>query len=490
MMHVAFSKRKAGYWVAAAMAVASVPMSNWLGGMALAMGLAAYLFAGLPSGEKPISAWVRMAAVGVYAYALVVPWLSPATIATIRGNAPRVAHDYEFNTPHRLLASAIALAFLLAAWSMSRWNAPRHTRFALLFLLVTGSAALSDYWFNLPLIPQGGRYHLEMDMAFWLAAAFVVWPLVRRLDRRVAMALALAAVLACVPLVIRQRRAARDMERPIDIRRTIEYKTAQWLNRNLPGKRVFAAGTVGFWLNAFSDSPQIGGGFDNGVTNPLVIHVIYQIFAGDRQQLAIDLVRALGVDALIVGGKGSAEVYHPVAHPERFAGMTELWRDGGDVIYSVPSRSRSLAHVMQPGDLVQLPPVAYDSTAMQTYLAALENPAYPPAEFHWRAPSAATVTAEMRPEQILSVQISWDQGWNALVDGRPVTIRGDRLGQVVIEPHCNGLCRVEMTYDGGAEGRWARRIQRAAFAAGVIWILMAFWQRRTNLHNTARATDT
>jgi hypothetical protein len=490
MLHVAFRKRRPWHWVAAALAVASVPMSNWLGGMALAMGLAAYLCAGFPSGEKPISNWMRMAAVGVYAYALVVPWLSPATIATIRANAPRVAHDYEFNTAHRLLAAGVALAFLLAAWIMSRWKAPRHTRFALLFLLITGSAALGDYWFNLPLIPQGGRYHLEMDMAFWLAAAFVVWPLARRLNRRATVALALALVLVCVPLVIRQRRAARDMERPIDIGRTIEYKTAQWLNRNLPGARVFAAGTVGFWLNAFSDSPQLGGGFDNGVTNPLVIDVIYQIFAGDNQKLAIDLVSALGVDALIVGGKGSAEVYHPVAHPERFAGLTELWRDGGDVIYSVPRRTRSLAHVLLAGDLAQMQPVGYNSVALQPYLAALENPTYPPAELHWRAPSAASVTADLRPEQILSVQISWDNGWNASAGGRAVKIRGDRLGLVVIEPRCNGPCTVNLTYDGGAEGRWARRIQWAAFAAGAIWIFMGLWQRKAKLHSTTQVTNT
>ena len=481
MLHVAIEKRKPGYWVAAALAIASVPMSNWLGGMALAMGIAAYVFAGLPSGQKPIPTWLRIGAVCVYAYALAVPWLSPATIAVIRANAPRMAHDYEFDARQRLFTSGVALAFLLAAWIVSRWKLPRHTRFALLFLLVTASAALGGYWFNLSLVPQPGRYHLEMDMAFWLAAAFAVWPLAGRLNRRAAVAAAMAAVVACAPVVVRQRRAAREMERPIDIHRTIEYKTAQWLNRNLPGARVFAPGSIGFWLNAFSDSPQIGGGFDNGVTNPLVIHVIFQIFFGERQQLAVDLMRAYGVDAVIVGGRDSAEVFHPISHPEKFAGMTELWRDGGDVIYEVPRRSRSLAHVMLAGDLVQLPPAAYDSIAMQPYLNALENPAYPPAEFHWRAPSAASVTADLRPGQILSVQMSWDKGWNASVDGRPVPIRGDKLGQVVVEPRCSGPCTVELNYDGGAEGRWARTIQRLAFGAGALWILTGVYRRRKNV---------
>jgi len=486
MLHVAFAKRKPLYWVVAALAVASVPMSNWLGGMALAMAITAYLAAGLPSGRNPIPAWLREAAVGTYAYTLAIPWLSPATIAVIRANAPHVARDYEFNGAHRLLTGVVVLAFVLAAWLMSRWNAPRHMRFALLFLLVTACTALGGYWFNLSLVPQPGRYTLEMDMAIWLGAAFAIWPLLRRLNRRAAMALALAAVVACVPMVKRERRAARALEQPIDIRRTIEYKSAQWLNRNLPGARVFAAGSIGFWLNAFSGSPQIGGGFDNGITNPLLTHIIFQIMAGERQQLTIDLMRAFGVDAVIAGGKDSAEFFHPIAHPEKFAGMTELWRDGGDAIYDVPRRTRSLAHVMLAGDLVQLPPVAYDSIVMQPYLAALESPAYPPAQFRWRAPSAASVTANLRPDQILSVQISWDKGWNASVDGRPVPVLGDKLGQMAIDPRCSGLCTVQLTYDGGAEGRWTRAIQRLAFAAGVIWILMGLWRRR----DTARGTGT
>jgi len=472
MLHVALEKRRPGYWVAAALAIASVPMSNWLGGMALAMGVAAYLFAGLPSGQRPIPTWLRVAAVGVYAYALAVPWLSPATIAVIRANAPRVANNYEFNAPQRLFASGVALVFLLAAWAMSRWKVPRHERFALLFLLVTASATLGKFWFKLSLVPQPERYQLEMDMTFWLAAAFTFWRLARQLNRRVAMAIAMAAVVACTPIVIWQRRAARAMEQPIDIRRTIEYKTAQWLNRNLPGARVFAPGSIGFWLDAFGDSPQIAGGFDNGILNPFVPHVVFQIYFGNQQQLTIDLMRAYGVDAVIAGGKDSAEVFHPISHPEKFDGMAELWRDGGDAIYDIPRRTRSLAHVMLASDLVQRQPVPYDSVAMRPYLAALENPAYAPADFHWHAPSAASATANLRPDQILSVQISWDKGWNASVAGRAVPIRGDKLGQVVIEPRCSGLCTVELNYDGGAEGRWARRIARLALAAGAFWILM------------------
>src|SRR5262249_17244306 len=70
MLHVALKKRRPWYWVGAAVAIASVPMCNWLGGMALAMGVAAYLMAGM----QPAAALPRIGALGLYAYALVVPW--------------------------------------------------------------------------------------------------------------------------------------------------------------------------------------------------------------------------------------------------------------------------------------------------------------------------------------------------------------------------------------------------------------------------------
>jgi len=190
-------------------------------------------------------------------------------------------------------------------------------------------------------------------------------------------------------------------------------------------------------------------------------------------------------DAIVGGGKDSAEYYHPISHVEKLRGLTELWRDGGDAIYSIPRRSRSLAHVMRPDDLVRHPLSSHGFTALDPYLAALENPLYPAAGFRWRAPSAATVTADLHPDQVLSVQIAWDKGWNASVGGRPVATFSDELGQMVVEPKCGGRCTVELTYDGGAEGVWARAVNRLALAGGGLWILVAIlWRKRSGSTKT------
>ena len=505
LLHLALEKRKPWYWVAAALSIAAVPMSNWLGGMALAIAIVAYLFAGLPAGRKTVPTLLCTGALGVYAYAIAVPWLSPATIAVIRANAPRVANNFQADLTQRKFALAVAAAFLLAAWAMARWKLARHTRFALLVSLLLAPTALGAMWFKLSLLPQPDRYHLEMDMFLWVAVVFAVWPLVRRIPgsqwdrppglsiraklglllRRPAIAVAVVLAIACVPIVKQQRRSARWLERPIDIQTTIEYKTAKWLDAHMPGARVFAPGTIGFWLNAFSDAPQLTGGFDNGIRNPTVPGIIFQVYAGDKQQFMVDLLRAYGCDAMIGGGKDSAEVYHPISHPEKLRGLTELWRDGGDAIYDIPRRSRSLAHVMRPGDVVMRPLALYGWSALDPYLAALDAPGYPAAQFRWRAPSAASVTADLKPDQVLSVQIAWDKGWNASVGGRPVSTWSDKLGQMVVEPKCSGPCTVELKYDGGTEGIYARAIHRLALAGGGLWILVAIlWRKRSGLTKT------
>ncbi|NIO68685.1 MAG: hypothetical protein GTN71_06480, partial [Anaerolineae bacterium] len=53
-------------------------------------------------------------------------------------------------------------------------------------------------------------------------------------------------------------RAAWDVTQAnADVSQTSEYRVARWLEDNTDGGRVYATGTHGFWLNVFSDVPQI-----------------------------------------------------------------------------------------------------------------------------------------------------------------------------------------------------------------------------------------
>jgi hypothetical protein len=483
-LHVALEKRRPWHFLAAAMALAGVVLSNWLGALALGMAAACYLLAGWDGarGLPWFPRWLRAAGIGCYAYALAMPWVPPSTIRIIRINAPKLVGWAPTSQEYKLWAALIA-GVLLLAWILRRSGVQPRVRFGIVFLWSMAVVTLGAYWLHIKIIPQPERYHLEMDMAFWLTLTLVAEPLAAGLRGRrwqpVRRYAWMAIAAACVPVIVYQHGRAREMEKPIDIPKTAEYRISHWLGANLPGRRVFAPGSTGFWMNAFSDTPMIVGGFDNGLVNQLLWGVNYQIYAGDKLENTVAWLSALGCDAIVGGDPASGEAYHPYSHPEKLHDLRELWRGGAETIYAVPRARQSLAHVLRPADLLREAPETYNIKPMEPFLAALDDPSLPDAKFQWRNSSAASVSGDLEPGQLLYVQVAWDQGWNARVNGSRRKTWADPLGQMVVEPQCSGPCTVELVWDGGPEMRVARLLCPAALAVGLLWVLWGLpWRKR------------
>ena len=144
----------------------------------------------------------------------------------------------------------------------------------------------------------------------------------------------------------------------------------------MPGARVFAPGTIGFWSNAFSDTPQITGGFDNGILNQTVPHVIFQVYAGERQKDMLDLLDTFGCDVMIGGGKDSAESTIPSLTPRswtgsRCCGATGQMRSTKSR-GAIGNRSRDAQ-----GRSARYPLFPYGFNVLIPYLDGLKNPEYP-----------------------------------------------------------------------------------------------------------------
>jgi hypothetical protein len=459
LLHAALQKRRPLTTVCAGLAMAATVLSNWIGAFALALAVIAYLLAFRAN-------WLRAAAIGLFAYAVAMPWAMPSTIRTIEVNAPLLV-GFQSTLAHKIFVAGYGCGFLLLAWAVQRFGLAPRSRFAVLLFCGMAGIALPAYFFNLSLLPQPQRYHMEMDLAFWLGVALVMtW--------RPVVVVAAAAAL-CLPVLIHQYRVGLRMEKPIEIRSTAEYRISSWLGEHARGQRVFAPGTIGFWLDAFSDTAQLTGGFDNGMRNDLLHGVNYQIYAGDKTQTAVDWLKAFGCDAVVGDDVGSAETFHPYTHPERFHSLPELWRDGPEVIYAVPRARHSLAHALRSDDLLSRLPPVYDTASMGPFLAALDDPALPEATFEWRGMSAARITGDLKPEHLLYVQVTWDQGWRASVGGQPRATRPDLLGQMVIEPQCKGPCAVDLIYTGGAEWRIAHVASAVAVGSAALWLLLGIF---------------
>jgi hypothetical protein len=293
-------------------------------------------------------------------------------------------------------------------------------------------------------------------------------------------ALVVGLALFSVRQMVVYRNYAREQTQSIEIKNTTEYRTAKWFEANMHGARVFAPGSISLWMNMFTEVPQVLGCCDQGV--PGIMHriALYTIYsdqnAGPRAaEVSLTWLKAYGANAIGMVGAESREVFKPYRHPAKFDGvLRELWRQGDDVIYEVPQRSASLAHVIRPADVVSRAPIhGLDTEPLARYVAALDDSALPIAGMRWLQPHHARIEVELREGQIMSVQVSYDPGWHALVNGVTRRIRADKLGLMVIEPECTGACAIDLVYDGGAEALWAAATQAIGFLLLVGWTVLA-----------------
>lgn len=481
LLDIALDRRTPLWFLAAAGATASVALTNWLGAFGLALGVAALLTVRAKWRDLLLALFV-----GLIAYLIACPWLPPSTIATVQRNAQVTEGDYRGYQMRLLVYIVMATAAAgLMRFIFVRARANRAVQFFTIWSLWLAGVVLSAEWLGTPVLPQPLRYHLEMDLALCPALVFAAGAALSKiaLSRSIWIA---AACMLLIPAAWQTRnwsRYARRLTQPIDIQRIVEYQTARWVDEHARGERVFFPGSQSFWLNAFTDADQFGGGFDQGIVNPAYRMASYQIYsgegAGDRgSAIALTWLRIFSVRAIGTGGPHSREAFKPFRHIERFNGLPVLWRDGDDVLYSVPQRSTSLARVIAATDAVSRTPLnGADIAPLQKYAAALEDPSMPIPQFTWRNRHSALIRAALKPGEVVSVRISFHPGWRAAVTGAPRPVHSDAIGFMIVDARCAGTCEVTLDYNGGLEMSAAMMFRAAALLAIFFWMFV-FYVRR------------
>src|SRR5262249_35611733 len=156
------------------------------------------------------------------------------------------------------------------------------------------------------------------------------------------------------------------------------------MDENMQGDRVFVGGAQSFHFSAFADTPQLHGGHDPMQPSILSLIAGYVIPSGANTgnrdiEICTIWLKALGAHAISVPGPRDDPYYQTFPHPERFAGhFPVLWHESDTTVYGIPTRSRSLAHVVPETALVRrFPYNGLDVDEMGRYVAALEDPALP-----------------------------------------------------------------------------------------------------------------
>ena len=135
-------------------------------------------------------------------------------------------------------------------------------------------------------------------------------------------------ILLSVVGAYRCRQYAHWMIRPIDITQTLEYQEARWADANLYGARIMVPGSISFWMNIFTETPQAAGGFDmslSNIQNLAETYIVWNGFENDATSadLALLWLKAYAVEAVGTGNEHTREYYRGWKRPDRFVGTSD-----------------------------------------------------------------------------------------------------------------------------------------------------------------------
>jgi hypothetical protein len=468
----AVARRTPRAFALAALAIALVFLMNVPGTMALALAIFCWICA-QPAGRRK-AAWIVAAGAAALAYGVACYGIPPSSEATVAGNVGAMQSGFSNSLKYGPLPLAAVFAIVAAAgYGLTKLRVPLLLRFAALNFGLTAFLSITARPEEFELLPQVGRLHLEMEMGACLILGSLAWMLYTYCPRRLRP---LLLVLSLAPVGVQwdhyRARARYDIQ-PADLEKRSEYTSARWLEGNAPGQRVYASGSTAFWLNAFTGLPQITGCCDQGQAMPVLNYVPYLVNVAEKPndlQNAVLYLRALGVRNIVVNGAKSTDEYHDVVNPAKFAGVfPALHEERGDTIYTVSTGS--LAHVLRPGEAVPAPSAFPAATpAVARYVAAIQDGGRAPASFQWLNGGAASIRANLKRDEAISVQVAWFRGWRAYVNGERRPVFADGLGFVLIHPECEGNCEITLRWTGPWD-LWPSAMLSVLSLAAVAWMI-------------------
>jgi hypothetical protein len=443
-------------YLIAALPITVIALTNWIALLAVVLILAVVLFSEILLGEpgRKLTSGLTVAAI---AYGLSAFWLNLSFVKASLAFGNPSGDPVDYPSPVLLLIVSVPVAglcYLIFSGKPQRQKVFIPAAWFALFAVIF----FGRYQFDLSLAPQSNRYGPELNMAACILGAMLVTAVYDRFRSRAAdlgqlAAPALVAVAAAAIVIISLPflRAAWDVTQAnADVSQTSEYRVARWLEDNTDGGRVYATGTHGFWLNVFSDVPQIRGGYDVGAVNPWWDHVVYQINNGTDGELAVMWAKALNLRYIVVSFPDSGVAYKDFAHPHKFEGLLpERFSYGGDTVYEVPTVSPEPVQVVNLARFQALPPIqnVLDRKGLEAYVQAVESSeGVEASSLEVDGPARMTITADLAPGQGLLVRTTYYRGWTARAEGTKVDVSPDTVGFMLLEPEAPGRHEIVLEY--------------------------------------------
>lgn len=411
-------------------------------------------------------AWKEVAKTGALAYLLICPLYPPSLLGVLRRNA-----EMDPDSVWSGLSWA-GLGFTAAGLCLLWMAARKRVGFAGQFGLYLGwlwlaIPVLHVRW-GMHFVQQAGRYKSELELAIALGAGILAAWMLGFTPALFRAGLVLLAVAAVHQQTIRHKRFTRNILQQTAAESTVEYSVAHWIAENRPEENVYAGGSVGQWLNAFSDTRQFTGGSFPTAPNLTQQKTHWGVYGETDIEKVKLWMKAYGVGLMVVPGRTSAEFWKPFAKPEAYEGKMELmWGERDTAIYSVGRARREFAHSVKEQALP-----GSDLAGVAEYVRAVEDAASPELRMHWASRERATIAGKWREGEAISLQMNWHSGWQARQGGQKLSVGSDGLGQVALRPSGSG--EIELEYTGDWEWQGSRILSLAA-CLWWLWMITKFF---------------
>lgn len=334
---------------------------------------------------------------------------------------------------------------------------------AIFFVVIAGS----QNWLGLPAVaPQSNRYMPEFDAGVSLSVGLLVMSaneLILRFLTTIDSLIKLgsrAAVLGVffmillVVSVLSLPHSLAITQPTTDLNNVPEYRVATWLSEHVTDESVFATGTVGFWLNVFSNVRQIRGGSDQGATNAWWADVSYQILTGSDPQISILLAQAWNVKYIVVTFPNASTPYHDYHYPMKFVNVLPLrYYFDGNGVYEVPLQRPALIEAVTAEGALSPTPIhdALERAGLSRYVNLTQNSSNDSGTqvtYTNTNPDTYQISvSHASQDTAILVKMTYEPEWRAVSNGRELQISPIGLDFMIIYPQTQGNYSLDLHFN-------------------------------------------
>lgn len=375
----------------------------------------------------------------------------------------------------------IAVIIVILYVKLTERHARGRREHAWIVFLLGGVALLSytvvaNAYLRLRLVGEAGRFAAEFD----LLAVLLVAELIRRLwsAGRLCRLAAAASLAVCVYAAsFYLKHPWRAIPAAAASEQRLERRIATWLAEQRPHARIWATGSVRFWLNAWTDLQQLGGGNEQAMLNRAALTASWNLAVVEDGRQSIAWMRCMGTDLAVIHDETSREPYHDVRHPRKLDGLAALLFDDGEGnrIYEIPRRSRSLAHAVELSRLGRIPDRSPEPSPedVKSLAALLEDSARGMLATRWEGPNRLRIQGETKSGETILVQVAHDSAWSAWSQGRRLPVHKTHLGFLRIDAP-SGRQDIVLQYGLRADSMLGRLFSGASF----LCLVALLWRGR------------